>query len=1688
MTILPLFWLLFFCRRTVAQSGTYLITAPKTLRLDATERVVVQLFGYEESVTFTVSLKSYPDKQKTYSTQSVTLTAENRYQDAVTLRLLPASFPKEAQHVYLEARSRDFTKEEKLRVTRENGFMFIQTDKPLYNPEQSVKVRVFSLNEELKPALRPVTLTFSDPEEVKVDIVQMRDVSGILSMPAPFKIPLKPKFGVWRIEATYSDDFSTQASAEFEVKEYVLPSISVLIQPELNYISSANFESFKLTVTARYNHGSPVSTANVFLRYGYIDGPNTVLLPHTITREVLTDGTLEVLFNTKEALEQQNSDGPRTLQDMNGKFLYVAITVQETDGGISQEAELASVKFLQSPFTLNLIATPPFIKPGLPYFIRVLVKDPLGKPVGGVPVKVRALITKNDGEEGLFEYSGKQEGHGQTRNKDGTTNFVYNIPSDCKSAVFTLETADQSLPPNNQAVLKHETVAYYSTNKRYLYIDWASHNQELTVGDWVSINIYFQHYSNIPLESFSYQVISKGTIVKFDTIPHHHGTTFQPINFKVTSDMVPSARLLVYYIMTGETMAELVADSVWMGVKDKCVNDLQVKLSAPLREYSPQDNLDLQVEARFNSLVALSSVDTAVYNLRAPNKDPLAMVLHHFEKSDQGCGGGGGKDNSDVFHLAGLTFMTNANARATQSEGETCSALVRSKRQTRIHPELKQKVMSYKEKQICCIMGIRSSPFLDTCTSRADGLRNKYNEPRCKEIFIDCCEFHIKLQKTHAGDQILARMEIEVYLGWITSRIRTYFPESLLWETHRITDRSGLITLNRKLPDSLTTWEMRAVGMFSEGICVSDPLRVQVTQQVSLDVPLPYSMVRGEHLELLGSVYNQLSKDSWYCVTLTAPKEICLVHGRPFGEDGAQRTPCNKKDLKSTSVNRVSFTFMALEAGSHSLKFTLQSPLGSETVIKTLRVVPEGIKTELNIAGTLDPQAVYGTLKKRLEFKNSAPARLVPKSSVERVLTISGELFGEVLAFVNDPNGLHQLTGLPRGSAEAEIMSILPIYYVFQFLEQTDRWELLGHDKAKSRMELEQKLREGVTSLMSFKKKTENGYSMWKHREASTWLTALVLKTLGQVNKYVAVDEKSFCNSIFWLVSTCQNMDGSFKELSDYKPVKLMGAGANVQEQTVFITSFVVIGIKTAMAVPACNLMEFKNALKHATRYLSDNFQSLKSLYVRAITAYALALVDPGSMPARELYERLQNYAQVKGNPPVIRFWQEEKEPLNPSTPNRISTQTVETTVYVLLTAMLFGHKEYAAPILRWLTQDQRYGGGFHSTQDTILTLEALKEYSQLVQHSKLDMEIRASYRNKGELNIFRLSEIHHVSRSIQVGQTDDVILSTGSSSGVSVANLKTVYYSMAESNENCHFDLSIEIQPAVQGSTDVMFLLPRLIACAKYKPLENEVFMESAHAVMEIHLPTGIQPLQEDLDMMQNALDSLVSHYEIKGDQVILQLDSIPSAKLQCVGFRIQELFRTGMTSSSLFKVYEYHDPDSQCSKLYNPHVERRFLRLCEGDECQCMAAECSNFKSSMDLTITAQMRLDAACEDKIKYAFKVKIESSSEEGDFVNYVAKIEDILKKGTEHVQRNSEVTFVKKATCMDVNLQKGNYYLIMGGEGMERVVKRIYQYRFPLDSQAWVEWWPSSDCEGSSCSGFLDVLEDFSETFLLMGCP
>lgn len=53
------------------------------------------------------------------------------------------------------------------------------------------------------------------------------------------------------------------------------------------------------------------------------------------------------------------------------------------------------------------------------------------------------------------------------------------------------------------------------------------------------------------------------------------------------------------------------------------------------------------------------------------------------------------------------------------------------------------------------------------------------------------------------------------------------------------------------------------------------------------------------------------------------------------------------------------------------------------------------------------------------------------------------------------------MTNLPRGNAEMELMGLLPIYYVYHYLEKTEKWDILGKESAASERELKRKMQAG---------------------------------------------------------------------------------------------------------------------------------------------------------------------------------------------------------------------------------------------------------------------------------------------------------------------------------------------------------------------------------------------------------------------------------------------------------------------------------------------------------------------------------------------------------------------------------------------------------------------------------------------------
>ncbi|NXE19189.1 CO5 protein, partial [Ardeotis kori] len=1664
----------------------YVLTAPKILRVGSSEKVVVQAFGYEKEFPVNIAIRSFPDKLAVYSSGRISLTPDNKFQDAVTLTLQPTDLPRtddSVKYVYLEAVSPHFTRSKKIPVSYENGFLFIHTDKPIYTPDQSVKVRVYSLNQELQPARRETVLTFVDPEGVKVDILEEEDFTGIVSFP-DFKIPPNPKYGIWKIEAKYKKNFVTSAVAKFEVKEYAMPSFSIVLEPESNFISSDKFENFRIIVKASYFYNKRLASADVFLRFGIIEETGKRMMPRAMHVTRLENGVAEINFNCKEAV---SFIGFQTLEELDGSYLYIAASVLESRGGLSGEAEFAGVRFAVSPYKLSLIATSLYIKPGLPFFIKVQVKDTVDHFVGNVPVAITAKSVSAQMEETELISEASDSGRRKTSMNDGTALFVVNIPPDSKILEFQVKTADPHLSDENQASKTYEAKAYSSLSQSYLYIDWASNHKTLEVGDFININVYPRSHYIHKIHHYSYLIMSKGKIVSFGTQKRIKDFEYEHLTFQITQEMVPSLRLIVYYIVMGEETAELVADSVWLNVEQKCGNNLEIRLQSSKEMLNPAEVVSLHMKTQFNSFVALSSIDKAVYGVTGRGKRAVEKIMLHLEKSDLGCGAGGGRNNVDVFRMAGLTFLTNANADDSNEAGETCTEVLRTKRSDFKDKILKEgnyfiiiSVSKYTRPEIrkCCMAGVKAYPVTETCSDRAQRIRSS---EKCISAFRDCCEFANRLREEEPNKLlILARMHFEAILELDEAEVRSYFPESWLWEVHQVSPRSK--TLSITLPDSLTTWEVQGVGISDKGICVAAPLEVQVVKDIFLSVYVPYSVVRGEQIELKGSVYNHRASPIKFCVKIAAGNGICS-----FGDSaatGLRIHNCNFKNLDGGSSSPVTFRILPLELGLHTVNFTLLTATNSETVVKTLRVMPEGIKKELNAGFTLDPQGVYGSIKRRQEFRYKIPLNLVPKTKVDRSVSVKGHLMGEVIATVLSPSGLSTLTNLPKGSAEAELMSIAPVFYVFHYLEKSNNWPLLGPETLTSRTQMRRKMKEGIVSILSFRN-SDFSYSMWKNGEASTWLTAFALRLLGQVNQYINLDQISVCNSLLWLIDYCQMPDGSFSEFSDYQPVKLQGTlPREAKEKSLYLTAFSVIGIEKSIKI--CPTQKIHDAKNKAGDYLMKNMQSAQSPFTMAITSYALALVDLNHHSARSAFSALKKEASVIGDPPIYRFWKDTFKTVGQHTPRSANAQTVETTAYALLTTLLRGDKYYANPIIKWLSEEQRYGGGFYSTQDTINALEALTEYSLLVKRLDLDMDVKVAYKNYGDLHLFKLTKDNFVGRTMTVPLDDDIYVSTGSSTGIATVNVRTVYNTIGTSEESCNFELKIVPKSDDGYRKEEGEPLGRLEACAKYRPSMREPQSGSAHAVMDIGLVSGVEANTEDLSTLASGVDQLIADYEIKDGHVILQIDSVPANKFLCVEFRISELFQVGMLNPATFTVYEYHAPDKRCTMFYNPYGNEKLVRLCEGDECKCMEAECGKVQDRLDRSITADTRREVACQNDIAYVYKVNILSRSEEGYFVKYSAALLDLYKRGQAFAQKNNEITFVKKKTCTDVELSPGEQYLIMGKEALKISVGYSFKFQYPLDSSTWIEWWPSNTA-CTFCQEFLNTMEDFAEDLIISGC-
>ncbi|RXN39236.1 complement C3-like protein [Labeo rohita] len=326
-----------------------------------------------------------------------------------------------------------------------------------------------------------------------------------------------------------------------------------------------------------------------------------------------------------------------------GSSVYVKASVMTSSGSDLVEAEKSGIKIVMSPYMLSIRDTPKYFKPGLPLSMTVTVSDHDGSPARNVPVKISFL------ENPMTEHS-------------GTIKAFINMPSNSMSHTLKVETADPALKPEQQAVqeMHVETYASFNNYGNYLHISVVS--SRVVVGDTLSVQAHIK--CDPPerkrlVEHLTYAVLNKGNIIHAARM---NVKDLDVINIPllVTSEMLPAFRIVAYYILPWQPSVEVVADSVFVDVEDRCVGSLSVGpvKGEQLNSYSPGSSITFEVKGDPGAKVSLVAVDNAIF-LLSKKRLTQKNVWEVVGQGDMGCTAGGGRNNMGVFSDAGLMFHSS---------------------------------------------------------------------------------------------------------------------------------------------------------------------------------------------------------------------------------------------------------------------------------------------------------------------------------------------------------------------------------------------------------------------------------------------------------------------------------------------------------------------------------------------------------------------------------------------------------------------------------------------------------------------------------------------------------------------------------------------------------------------------------------------------------------------------------------------------------------------------------------------------------------------------------------------------------------------------------------------------------------------------------------------------------------------
>uniref|UniRef100_A0A8C4UIH5 Complement C3 n=1 Tax=Falco tinnunculus TaxID=100819 RepID=A0A8C4UIH5_FALTI len=1562
------------------------MVTPAVLRLETEEQVVLEAPGLNSQTEATILVQDFPLKRHVFYQTRVPLSpAEGMSLGTVSAKSLPQAGEK--QFVSVTARVASVTLEKVLLVSRQSGHIFLQTDKPIYTPGSTVLCRLFALSHLMKPVSKTVIVETPDNIIIKQVPVSSPMKTGIFSL--NHNLPEVVSLGTWTILAKFEDSPEQAFTTQFEVKEYVLPSFEVVLEPEEKFLYIDRNEDFRVSITARYLYGKRLH-GTAFVLFGVMVDDERKSIPDSL-RRVEVPLSLPVMMPGDTA------------------------TPMATAGSDMVEAQRSGIRIVTSPYTIHFTRTPKYFKPGMPFNLMVYVTNPDESPAARVTVKA-------DGFQGLV-----------STQRDGTAKLVLNIAT--VSPVSQVRTDQAGLPPERQASRQMTAKAYHSQANSGNFLHLAVGATELQAGDNLPVNFHLKSNSNNVRDSvpyFTYLIMSKGRIVRVGRQRHEAGQSLVTMTLPVTAELIPSFRIVAYYyVMPGE----IVADSVWVDVKDTCMGTLVVTAATEndKRVQEPGTPMRLRIEGDHNAYVGLVAVDKGVFVLSNKNRITQSRFWDTVEKSDIGCTPGSGRDNVGVFADAGLSLVTNMRISTPQRGEVQCPQPAKRKRRSLQLLEYKgTKAAEYADKALrkCCEDGMKENPMGHSCEQRTNYIQDG---EACIRAFLDCCKYikDIYDQKQRELYLELARSEAEdIFLADKDITSRSLFPESWLWQVESLTERPNEIsakTLPVYLKDSITTWEVLAVSLSqSKGLCVADPYEITVMKNFFIDLRLPYSVVRNEQVEIRAILYN-------YCQLCTLQVRVELMYNPALCSASTSKTRYQQiLKLKPQSSWAVPFVIVPLQLGLHDVevKAAVRNSEVADGVKKKLKVVPEGMRLEKTVKIVeLDPKAkgINGVQEEKVKAANLSD--IVPNTESETKVSIQGNPVSIMVEKAIDGDKLKHLIVTPAGCGEQNMIGLTPTVIATQYLDSTLQWESLGVDRRAEAINL---IKKGYTQQLVFRK-PDSSYAAFVGRASSTWLTAYVAKVFAMAIKLTDIEPEVICGAVKWLILEKQQPDGVFQEDAPVIHKEMVG-GYQGAEPEVSLTAFVLIALLESRDICKDHVNSLEMGIHRASEYLSRRYQSLARPYTVALTSYALALA--GKLKSEKVLMK-----SSKGNYGNLgRSWEERNA----------RTYNIEGTSYALLALLQMEKPELTGPVARWLAQQNYFGGGYGSTQATILVFQALAQYQvDSPRQLELNLDVSVLLPRRASAITYRIENRNAlVARSAETKFNEDFTVKA-EGTGKGTMTVVTVYNAKVPEKDNKCDSFDLQVQEGIIRSV-------KITICTRH--LDN---VDATMSILDVSMLTGFMPDLQDLKRLTEGVDRYISKFEI--DQADADRSNV-----------VIYLDKVGNTGDGTCR-----DGDGVVSLLWwDMPLSQQTLSW----PCPHVPTENCFRRHLQEAPITVNQRIERACEPGVDYGGT----RGTMRDMGVGVVGCRRDI--KGTDEVSAQSNRTFVSHQHCRDaLRLQLGQDYLLWGLATDLWVTGNRFSYLIGKDT--WLEAWPSDEaCQDPELQPLCQDFVEFAESMTMFGCP